>query len=79
MKVTKIEGRKVKVTRGRLDITVLKPIYIMGEITSVVTGARALAKANGLKNADGVTIDISTREVDVNLDLELLFEGVTEV
>lgn len=78
MKVTKIEGRKVKVIKGRLEISVLKPIYIMGEITSVVKASKELAKANGLKNADGVTVDISTREVNANLDLELMFEGVAK-
>lgn len=76
MKVTKIEGRKVKAIKGRLEISVLKPIYILGEITSVVKASKELAKSNGLKNADGVTVDISTREIDVNVDLELLFEGV---
>lgn len=78
MKVTKIEGRKVKVIRGKLVDTQLKAIYIMGEITSVVKASKELAKANGLKSADGVTVDISTREVNAIIDLESLFEGVVK-
>lgn len=64
---------KMKLIKGQLEIIVLKPIFI-SEITSVVKASKEMAKANGLKNADGVTVDISTRDVDVTLDLEFMFE-----
>lgn len=75
MKVTKIEGRKVKVIKGKLEERNLLPVYIMGEVTSIVKATKIIAKANGLHNADGVAAICYSKDVTADIDLKKLYEG----